>query len=111
MLCSLSPLLAILLSSSSPPTTLILPRFSLGSLPLARELLYTGQCKGTLEQLEDAVHLLGLLGIQIRNEVDGRFEVGEQTKEASFILGGCEPTDYTIEEIVDESLSDVRDSP
>jgi len=112
MLCSLSPLLSILLSSSSPPTTLILPKFSPDSLPLARELLYTGQCKGTLEQLEDAVHLLGLLGIQIRNEVDGRFEVGEQTKEASFILGGCEPTtDYTIEEIVDESLSDVRDSP
>merc|ERR1719470_443069 len=111
MLCSLSPLLSILLSSSSPPTTLILPKFSPDSLPLARELLYTGQCRGTLEQLEDAVHLLGLLGIQIRNEVDGRFELGEQTKEASFILGGCEPTDNTIEEIVDESLSDVRDIP
>jgi len=61
--------------------------------------------------LEDAVQLLSLLGIQIRNEVDGSCKAGGQDQEVSFILGGCGSTDNTDLEVVDESLPVVEDIP
>ena len=69
LLCPLSPLLSSLILSSSP-ITIILPETKPGSLPLARELLYTGQCKGTFDQLEDALLILSLLGVEIQTEAE-----------------------------------------
>eukprot|EP00092_Neocalanus_flemingeri_P001916 GFUD01002046.1.p1 GENE.GFUD01002046.1~~GFUD01002046.1.p1 ORF type:complete len:620 (-),score=114.31 GFUD01002046.1:44-1903(-) len=85
-LCSHSPLLSSLLSSSSSPTTILLPSASPCSLPLAKELLYTGQCKGTLVQLEGAVQLLQLLGIHMQSEVVDCKDAGETIGDNTFFL-------------------------
>ena len=71
ILSSLSPLLSSIISLCSP-TSIILPQAtSPGSLLLVREFIYKGQCKGTLAQLEDALQLLSLLGLQVQSEVLG----------------------------------------
>ena len=107
-LCSLSPLLSSLLSSSDSPFTILLPAASHYSLTLIRELLYTGKCQGTLVQLEDAVQLLDMLGVQIQNEVVGCGDSVGQVAHETFFLA-CEATNILVlnEEVVSSVLPEV----
>jgi len=113
LLCPLSPLLSSLILSSSP-STIILPESKPGSLPLARELLYTGQCKGTFDQLEDALLILSLLGVQIQTEAEevGGCDDGGVPQDVSFILG-CESSNEShstsIEDVMESIAAESED--
>jgi len=102
ILCSFSPMISSLLSPHPilpglTPTSphIFLPiSVSKSSLPLARELLYTGYCVGTKEELKQVVEVLVLLeamdlqltieevaGLELENnlsEIEDEIEDGEQ---------------------------------
>eukprot|EP00092_Neocalanus_flemingeri_P023755 GFUD01025769.1.p1 GENE.GFUD01025769.1~~GFUD01025769.1.p1 ORF type:complete len:529 (+),score=122.84 GFUD01025769.1:66-1652(+) len=108
ILCLLSPLLSSLFSSSSSPFAILIPSASPYSLALARQLLYTGQCLGTLAQLEDAAQLVHLLGVDIQNEVVEWVDAVRPIPEDIFFLA-CESTSNVAanEEVVNSALSEV----
>ena len=67
LVCSLSPFLRSMISSSRSSTTILLPEARSLSFILVRQLLYTGQCQGTRKQVDGATEILAMLGVDIDN--------------------------------------------